>query len=1161
MSSNGPGDAQLSLFSVTRFLLPLLVILGLMPSTARAQQPNRIAMAANQRMVAMQGTMHPAAGNLNDLGGVNPQLTITGLSLHVPPSTAQQAELKALLAAQQDPTSPLFHKWLTQAEYGARFGLSDSDLATLQDWLATQGFRVIDVSPSRNSIRFSGTVAQIESTFHTQLRRYREGTEERYANDSNIQLPAGIAAVAPHIRGLNNFRPKPQIKRAQPAYTAGTNAGVVTYLTPGDWATIYNVAPIYNQTCGGNACDGTGMHVAVVGQTYVNTSDMTAFRSASGMSAPNVNYVCIYPSVASPDTTSCTSSEAISTQGDLGEADLDIQWAGGIAKNATVDYLYAPFQEWCTNSNCTGNEVTDPNTTYGAYDVFDALELAVTTYKVSGSVVPVISMSYTTCESLINRAFVNWVDDLASQANAQGQTILVASGDEGAFGCDWYGDYPAKYGVYPPAPNNSPLITAIGGTTLSGDQGAQSTYWDVSNPSSPSSVVSIATAKSYIPETAWNDSVANSQLAASGGGASTWYSLPSWQTSLAPSGVTGRMIPDISFASSADDNAYLFCSYDLVLQNGSYYGTECAQGFWTSKGYLIRVGGTSAATPSFAGMLTLLVQKYGPQGNINPMLYGMAADQANYTTNLTGAVFHVIGASDTNQLCVYGISSDTGCPSSGSYGFTVNTTFPYYNMATGLGSVDGYQLFQAMGSTITTVSSSLASVPLGTNITLTATVAPQYSKGSVTDGSVTFYAGSTSLGTSNVSSGTATLQIAASLANGFAQGANTLSATYAGGATYLTSTGTTSVTTTSTLPAPTVAVAASSSSYAIGSTGSFTITVTGSSTTPTGNVTLKAGSVSIATHALSSGTYTFTNVAISTANGFAEGSNTVTATYAGDSNYGSASGTVSVTVNALTSSTAVAVSPTSIALGDGNSTVTFNVTVSGSSTAPTGTVAVKVGSVTVGTATLSSGAGAVSAVTPTTAHGFTVGSDTVTATYTPDSSSLYSTSSGTNTLTVSAPAYTVTPSSTSVSLSAGGSTQVTISLASSTFADSATLTATPSSSLIAATLSSSSVALSKGGTGTATLTITASSSAANRAPRLPWMGVTALGAVLAGAPLLGRRKRRMTILLSFAVLALLAWMAACGGGGGSSTPRSPRSYTVTVTGSGGITSSIAVTVQ
>lgn len=1160
----------MAISSFTKNLLRLSLCLGLAVAPGAAKVADRIASATGSSIVTMKGTAHPAASRYTNLGAVNPQLTISGLSLHVPPSAAQQKDLEALLAAQQDPTSPLFHKWLTPAEFGARFGLSDNDLAAIENWLTAQGFQLISVSPARNGIRFSGTVSQIDSAFQTQLRRFQVGTQERYANATNIQLPASLAAVSPALRGLNNFRPTPHLKRAKPAYTAGTSSGVVTYLSPGDWATIYDVTPIYSETCGSNSCDGTGMHVAVVGQTYVESSDITNFRSASGLGTGTVNLVCIYPSVASPNSTTCTSSAAISTQGDLSEADLDIEWAGGIAKNATVDYLYAPFQEWCTNSSCTGSEVADPNTYYGAYDVFDALEDAITNYTVSGSVVPVISMSYTSCESYWNSSYKAWADTIASEANSQGQTIVVASGDDGAFGCDWDGTYPATGGVYAPAPNDSPLITAVGGTTLSGDESAQSTYWNVSSPSEPTSVTTIATAKSYIPETAWNDTVSDDSPSASGGGVSTFYSLPTWQTSLAPSGVSGRMIPDISFSASADNDAYLYCSYDLTVQYGTTYGTSCAQGYWTSKSYLPAIGGTSAATPSFAGMLTLMVQKYGKQGNINPMLYSMAADSANYTSALSGAVFHIIGSSNTDMSCVYNSSTDPGCPASGSFGYAVATSFPYYNMATGLGSVDGYQLYSAMGATTTTVSSSSTSFTQNSTITLTASVAPTYTSATISSGSVTFYAGSTALGSVSVSSGSASLEISATAANGFVVGSNTVSATYSG-STYGSSTGTASVTTTAALPTPNVTVSGPSSSFMLGTTETFTVTLSGSGTTPTGTVTLKAGSNSITSVTSSTGTYTFNNIATTAANGFSVGTSTLTAVYGGDSNWGGTSGTTTVTVISPATSTVVATSPTSVALGDSSSTVTFNVTVSSSvsSGTPSGTVAVKVGSTTVGSGTLNgSGAASITAITPTTAHGFTLGSDTVTATYTPASGALYTTSSGTATLTVTAPAYTITPSSTAVSLSAGGSGPVTLNLASTTYADTTTLTAvaysgSSTTSLITASFSPSTVTLSANGTGTATLTIAASSSAANHAPRLPWMGFTVMGAVLAGAPLLRRRKRARAALLTVLVLALLGLMAACGGGGGSSTTtKAARTYTVTVTGTGGISAStITVTVN
>jgi large repetitive protein len=167
------------------------------------------------------------------------------------------------------------------------------------------------------------------------------------------------------------------------------------------------------------------------------------------------------------------------------------------------------------------------------------------------------------------------------------------------------------------------------------------------------------------------------------------------------------------------------------------------------------------------------------------------------------------------------------------------------------------------------------------------------------------------------------------------------------------------------------------------------------------------------------------------------------------------------------------------------------------------------------------------------------------------------------TLTVMAPAYTVTPSVTTLPLSKGGSQAVTVMLASTTFADRITWTATTSSPLITVSPSSGSATLSANSSSTVSLTITASNSAANHAPRLPWTGgLIAFGAVLAGVPLAGRRKRMVSVLVSALAVSALPFMMSCGGGGGSnSTPPAPRNYTVTLSGTGGVSSTIAVTVQ
>ena len=278
-------------------------------------------------MVTVAGTVHPLTKRATDMGAVNSEMQLDSMTLNIALSAAQQAELDALLAAQQNPKSPQYHQWLTQEEYGARFGLTDSDLSKVTGWLTAQGFTVNRVSKSRNAIFFSGQVFQVETAFHTQIHYFQYEGKQHIANATELRVPAALGSVLLNVRGLNNFRPKPLTKiRVEPQYTLDTTDH---FLTPGDWATIYDVTPIYNA-----GYDGTGAHVGVVGQTYVPQADIDNFRSASGLSATKLTLYCI-------SSVDCTDTAGISTTGDLGEADLDIEWAGGIAKNATVDYIYA----------------------------------------------------------------------------------------------------------------------------------------------------------------------------------------------------------------------------------------------------------------------------------------------------------------------------------------------------------------------------------------------------------------------------------------------------------------------------------------------------------------------------------------------------------------------------------------------------------------------------------------------------------------------------------------------------------------------------------------------------------------------------------------------------------------------------------------------------
>jgi len=987
-------------------LVSQTVLQNVPQATPRA---NRITqeLAAGE-MVTMPGSVHPLTRRAADLGAVHSQMPLNSLTLNVGLSSSQQQEMDALLEAQQNPKSPLYHQWLTQEEYGTRFGLTDADLNAVTGWLTSQGFTVGSISKSRNAIHFRGNVWLAESAFHTQLHRFQVNGKEHIANTTELRVPAAIGNVILNVRGLNSFRLEPQVRKVTPEFTLSAGDH---FLTPGDWAMIYNVNAIYDA-----GYDGTGAHVGVVGQTYAPQADIDRFRSAAGLTATKLAYTCI-----DPTTSHCTGNSAISTAGDLGEADLDIEWAGGIAKNATVHFVYAPYSDVCSNSSCT-NGIVD-SVTGNTYDVFDALQHAVEDYKVpaTGKVLPVISMSYIDCEASLvgNSSYVDWVSSVGKQANSQGQTIVVASGDSGPAGCDAQGvpaNGPAQGGAWATVPGNSPNYTSVGGTTINA---SSSQYWN-------QALDQVVTALGYMPEAGWNDTSYVNGLGASGGGVSAIFPQPTWQQ--IPYGFTGtpgRFVPDVAFAASPNTNGYMFCSQE---ENSAQYGTMCANNsFWSSasgnNSVFYVIGGTSAGTPSFAGMLTLLTQKYGPQGNLNPTLYNMALNTATYAT-----VFHDITSGNNEVPCV---AATLGCvlSDSGNSNMGWNATTGY-DLVTGLGSIDGGALYAAMGApllpaTTTSVTETVNSLIIGHTTSFKATVT---SSGSGTmDGTVTFKVGGTPIGTAPVSGGAATLNnVTVSAANGFSVGTDTITAVYGGSTNSAASIGSTTLTVLPLQGTTTTITATPNSLMALDTT---TLTATVASTLPgtiTGTVTFLSAYNSttpftLGTATVSGGVATLT-VTASTANFLSSGSSGVMASYSGDANFTSSSGTTTLSVTPLPSETTVTVTPNPVLF---NNPANLNVTVSSSKGTPLGYVTFTAGGIQFADTYLSLGGTATWTAFPITAQsGFSVGANTVTAHY--YQSGDYASSTGTMTLTVTPqPATTTTLSISANSVGISGTVSLT----------------------------------------------------------------------------------------------------------------------------------------
>ncbi|MEX2205897.1 MAG: protease pro-enzyme activation domain-containing protein, partial [Myxococcota bacterium] len=372
-----------------------------------ADRPPRIVKKVDLRDTrVLRGSLHALAIRDNDLGRVDASLVLDRVAIVFKPSAAQQRELEALLAAQQDPSSPRFRQWLSPDEYAARFGMSDADLGQVRVWLGEQGLAPQGTSRSRNELYFRGTAAQIERAFRTELHRYRVGDELHYANATEPSVPAAFADVVLAIRKLSDFRPQPRLRRptAAPRFTSEISGN--HFIAPDDFATIYNVKPLWDA-----GWDGSGQRIAVIGQTALgpgnSAADVDAFRAASGLPATLLQQVLVPGSGAS---TLCDD--------DILEAHLDVQWSGAVARNATIVYVYTGVRSGRT---C---ETADTN-------VWDALQ-----YAITNNLAPVVSTSYGACEAANGQSFAQTVRGWVQQANAQGQTVSAASGDLGAADCE-----------------------------------------------------------------------------------------------------------------------------------------------------------------------------------------------------------------------------------------------------------------------------------------------------------------------------------------------------------------------------------------------------------------------------------------------------------------------------------------------------------------------------------------------------------------------------------------------------------------------------------------------------------------------------------------------------------------------------------------------------
>jgi hypothetical protein len=550
-----------------------------MAAGAAAQVQSRIAGEINNEVrVPVQGTTSLIRSSV-DTGRMTSGQNLGRMLLMLAPSAAQDQAAKKFVDDLHNPLSPSYHHWLTPAEFGRKFGVSDQDAASVQQWLQGQGLTVHEVAQSRRFIVFSGTVDQVERTFSTEMHTYSLKGNAFVANSTEIKIPAALTPVVRGVVRLSSEPSKPQAyvggKVHRDPKTGQFEGGAGDhYLAPADFATIYNLNPLYQA-----GIDGTGQTIAIVGRSNIDVSNVTAYRSIFGLPTNDPQVI--------------VNGDDPGQTGDMPEAMLDVTWSGAVAPKATILLVVS-------QSNFS-----------------DGVDVSAS-YIVDHNLAPVMSTSFGQCESTLGSIGNAFYYALWQQAAAQGITPFVSAGDNGGAGCDApdSGTF-AFNGLAVNGLASTPYNVAVGGTQFE-DTTNPTQYWATTNDPTTN-----ASALSYIPEQVWNESSNDPNgpvLWAGSGGVSSLYKKPDWQSAAGVPNDGMRDLPDISLTASIHDG-YLVCMF-----------SNCSYG-----DYFYYFGGTSASSPAAAGIMALVNQKLGgsPQGVANYVFYRLSSTSGVFhdTTN------------------------------------------------------------------------------------------------------------------------------------------------------------------------------------------------------------------------------------------------------------------------------------------------------------------------------------------------------------------------------------------------------------------------------------------------------------------------------------------------------------------------------------------------
>jgi hypothetical protein len=816
------------------------------------------------------------------------EVLLERMLLVLKPDAARVKALDGFLQAQQTEGSAEFHHWLTAEQFANRFSVSASGAGAVAAWLRGEGFSVAPLPAGRGWIEFSGSLAQVQSALGVTAVQTDEGT---YRISGAASFPAAISPWVAGLASLDGTRAR--VAASEPELVQGgvasleakkaltdigaAGAGALTPELARQWMGLGIGLGLGFKLSGGSASlNGAGTRIAIPARSEIRQEDFAAFRRSFG----------------------------------LPEAELEVQMAGGKSEpGRTVEEpMVLLAASWAGVTAPEARIVLVPAASTGATDGLDLALAAIVDRELAHTV----SVGYMNCESAIGVGHREFYSAAYRQAAAEGIALIAATGDSGAAACHAAGEAtPVSSGYGVNALASTPWNVAVGAGVAAGLGGGLEPREQAS-----------ATDASY----------------ATGGGASRFFATPRWQSAL------GVPATDPANSASLSSAAELADWSDLAGEAGGYgrvarhhrylpdismpgalegvdaggQATErglayCYAGSTGASGCrLVSATGSAASSALFAGVAALLVQQYGPQGNLAPRLYALERKSS-------GGIADVAKGS-ANLVCAKG---SLDCPESGTglIGFDATAGF---DLATGLGTVNVPALVsdwakaQATGTEkvdveMTNINGTTYN-PSAT-ITLSAKVV-SLSGGTVPTGTVQFYDATNSentgtpatLNSSGIGSYTETGE--------FAVGNHNIEAIYSGDSTYASATSQPVTINIETSPT-TLTITPSTTTPSGGSTITVTGVVTSSipgATPPTGGVTINLDGLAQGTGTLSTtGTTTSATVSVTVPTA---GSHNLQGLYSGDINYNSStSATVAITVAKAATVTSISAAPSTLTPG------------------------------------------------------------------------------------------------------------------------------------------------------------------------------------------------------------------------------------------------------